>query len=588
MRTKLMILGLAALMGQAMAGGVFFSEYAEGSSNNKALEIYNATDAEINMADYATWRISNGGDWLEGEGNSVEFGTLEEELQTDLLVGPGETFVIVNSSAMPEMQALADVIGTSACWFNGDDAMGLAHFDGAVWNLIDAIGEEGADPGSGWTVSGVSNGTKDHTIVRLPSVLESTTDWTAGAIQWQVLAQNDISGLGSHVIAGGGTNLAPVFTSYGHTPEFPSETDDVTYFAYVSDVDGTVEAVVMETTEDFSFLEEVAPGYWEFAAEGGPPPCYSMNYSFTAMDNEEASTTTPEVTLSTPCPKLIAEIQGEGDASPFVGEVVTIGSAEEWAVVTAIATSGAMGFFVQDSDDVRSGIQVYTGSVPEGLSVGDCVTVTGEVAEYNGQTEIVGATWEVYDLPSFFPEPVLVYAAECLEDYESMLVRIEGGTCDNSDLGYGEWLLADDSGEVRVDDWFAPFTPTEGECYNVQGILFYSYGNFKLEPLAEGDITTCGGTVDIDEVVSGFALNGNYPNPFNPTTQIEFTLDATAVAELIVFDIMGREVATLVNGMTEAGTHQVTFDASNLSSGIYFYQLNAEGRSETQRMLLVR
>jgi len=85
-----------------------------------------------------------------------------------------------------------------------------------------------------------------------------------------------------------------------------------------------------------------------------------------------------------------------------------------------------------------------------------------------------------------------------------------------------------------------------------------------------------------------FALAQNYPNPFNPSTQIRFTLDAGRQTTLKVYDVLGREVATLVNGTMAAGAHSVTFDASNLTSGVYMYKLEAGGMTMTKRMTLVK
>jgi hypothetical protein len=83
-------------------------------------------------------------------------------------------------------------------------------------------------------------------------------------------------------------------------------------------------------------------------------------------------------------------------------------------------------------------------------------------------------------------------------------------------------------------------------------------------------------------------LAANYPNPFNPTTTISFALPETAQATLTVYDVMGREVARLVDGMTQAGTHEVTFEAHSLPSGLYVYRLATPASTLTGRMMLVK
>jgi len=80
----------------------------------------------------------------------------------------------------------------------------------------------------------------------------------------------------------------------------------------------------------------------------------------------------------------------------------------------------------------------------------------------------------------------------------------------------------------------------------------------------------------------------NYPNPFNPNTIINYQLQMSSDVTLKVFDILGNEVASLVNGKQNAGSYEVEFNGANLSSGIYFYTLKAEGFSETKRMLLLK
>jgi len=82
-----------------------------------------------------------------------------------------------------------------------------------------------------------------------------------------------------------------------------------------------------------------------------------------------------------------------------------------------------------------------------------------------------------------------------------------------------------------------------------------------------------------------FELYQNYPNPFNPTTAISYLLMANCQVQLMVFDLLGREVMNLVNEQQEAGYHQVAFNAQNLSSGIYFYQLTATDEKNKSQIL---
>jgi len=87
---------------------------------------------------------------------------------------------------------------------------------------------------------------------------------------------------------------------------------------------------------------------------------------------------------------------------------------------------------------------------------------------------------------------------------------------------------------------------------------------------------------------ASFALSQNYPNPFNPVTTIDFSLAKAGAASLKVYDILGREVATLVDGVQTAGQHTATFNATNLASGVYFYTLQAGTSALTKKLVLMK
>jgi len=93
-------------------------------------------------------------------------------------------------------------------------------------------------------------------------------------------------------------------------------------------------------------------------------------------------------------------------------------------------------------------------------------------------------------------------------------------------------------------------------------------------------------TVSVPKV---FTLNQNYPNPFNPTTTISFTLAQDGFTTLKIYDVLGREIATLASGELKANmVNNVTFDASRFASGIYFARLQHNGKSLVQKMLMTK
>ncbi len=114
-----------------------------------------------------------------------------------------------------------------------------------------------------------------------------------------------------------------------------------------------------------------------------------------------------------------------------------------------------------------------------------------------------------------------------------------------------------------------------------------SSGTIYLDDIQVNGIVTGIGE-NLADVPNSFTLDQNYPNPFNPTTVISFQLKKAARVSLRVYDVLGREVATLVNEREDVGSHAVTFNGDNLSSGVYFYRLEAGSYIATKKMLLVK
>lgn len=94
--------------------------------------------------------------------------------------------------------------------------------------------------------------------------------------------------------------------------------------------------------------------------------------------------------------------------------------------------------------------------------------------------------------------------------------------------------------------------------------------------------------LDIKNIQNYYELYQNFPNPFNPNTTIKYSIPVSTQVSLKVFDIIGSEVATLVNEQQEAGTFSINFDASKLTSGIYFYQIKAGNFIETKKFILIK
>jgi Secretion system C-terminal sorting domain/Kelch motif len=130
----------------------------------------------------------------------------------------------------------------------------------------------------------------------------------------------------------------------------------------------------------------------------------------------------------------------------------------------------------------------------------------------------------------------------------------------------------------------------DSNMYAVGGWLGSGVGTFHQLKFTQID-GNCAIVVGINynnRVPNSYKLEQNYPNPFNPTTVINYSLPKAGLVKITVTDITGREVSTLVNGFNPAGNYSVEFDASNLSSGIYYYTLTAGDFKDTKKMVLIK
>lgn len=191
-------IALACLNAQAE---VIISEYVEGSSYNKAIELYNGSDAAVNLTGYSVNFFFNGA--TEARTNIELSGELAAK----------STYVIAHADSAAEIIAKAQLTNTSS-WFNGDDAVTLT-LNGAV---VDSLGQVGVDPGSEWIDGDIR--TKDKTLVRDPAITTGRTDATSafvGTGQWLALAKDDFSNLGIHINGGDVPEPEPVICGENNT-----------------------------------------------------------------------------------------------------------------------------------------------------------------------------------------------------------------------------------------------------------------------------------------------------------------------------------------------------------------------------------
>ena len=93
---------------------------------------------------------------------------------------------------------------------------------------------------------------------------------------------------------------------------------------------------------------------------------------------------------------------------------------------------------------------------------------------------------------------------------------------------------------------------------------------------------------EIKVILHEFSLSQNYPNPFNPMTTIKYSVSKNCYVSLQVYDLLGKEVATLFKGTCQVGNYDVSFDGSGLSNGVYFYQMKSDNFIETKKLVLIK
>jgi hypothetical protein len=299
--------------------------------------------------------------------------------------------------------------------------------------------------------------------------------------------------------------------------------------------------------------------------------------------------------------------------SSMLGAEVTVSG-----VVTATEDDIGM-VIIQNGQGEWSGIWIVGEAVTDELARGDSVTVTGIVQEQFSFNRIYDVEQlEVHASGVPVPEPELLTTGRFrtgrptghpdAEPWKGVLVRFEDMTISNDDPDnnnhiFREWVVDDGTGGMRAGGGtyrvpeYSVLETDEPEVLlrngmeisSLTGIMYFSFSNFKLVPRRADDFGT---VTSVKELVADlprtFVLRQNYPNPFNPSTNIVFSLPNDAYVTLYVYNVLGQQVDKLVDEYLNAGTYTTQFNARGLSSGIYFYRLEAGDFSEVKRMVFMK
>ncbi|HCV42141.1 MAG TPA: hypothetical protein DGH68_01560 [Bacteroidetes bacterium] len=317
--------------------------------------------------------------------------------------------------------------------------------------------------------------------------------------------------------------------------------------------------------------------------------------------------------------------------TPYLGAVVPVRG-----IITADTASlipppprfrGTSAWYMQNGNQPWSGIWVYNDSTSLagllGLRNGDSVAVTGVVAEDFDVTRVERQTTPpvVYTPNNPLPAPVVLPTSTfgasvgngtpTAERWEGMLVQFNNVVMPDSEPTFqdiNEFAVDDGSGVVLVrKDGTHRYTTTVADTAGgrilirrgqrisyIRGVIYFAGGGggfrYKLVPRSNADFGVITG-VDIERnptVVDHFSLAQNYPNPFNPATTFRYSLPFSEFVTVKIYNLLGQEVETLVNEQQQSGEYTLRYDASRLTSGVYFYQLRAGSFSEVRKMLLLK
>ena len=383
---------------------LFFSEYIEGSSNNKALEIYNGTGSSVDLSDgaYNVQMFFNG---------SASAGlTINLAGATDT-VASGDVYVLAQSSAAPLILAVADQINGSG-WFNGDDAVVLRRGT----TVIDVIGQIGLDPGTEWGTGLAS--TADNTLTRKATVCQGDpngADAFDPAIEWDGVAIDIFAGLGAHTsTCSDEVNLSTNDVSANEGNSGTTSFDFTVSLSSPAPAGGVTFDIATEdgsaTVADNDYTANSLTGQTIPAGNSTYTFSVSVNGDATAEPNETFFVSVTNVTGATvvdaqglgtivnddAAVTRIHDIQGSGGTSAagtFSVEAIVVGDYQTQG-------SGQLrGFFIQEEDAdadanpaTSEGIFVFCTTCPVAVSVGDQVRVTGASSEFFNMSQLTAST----------------------------------------------------------------------------------------------------------------------------------------------------------------------------------------------------
>lgn len=208
------------------------------------------------------------------------------------------------------------------------------------------------------------------------------------------------------------------------------------------------------------------------------------------------------------------------------------------------------------------------------------------------QGDIINATLGVDNITAAdTPLPVELISFTANQSGNSVLLSwITASEINNSGFDIERKLYADNAVWEKIGFVTGHGTTTEAQTYSfVDNQISTGKYYFRLRQIDFNGTFAYSSIVEVDiNILTDFVVKQNYPNPFNPSTKISWQQPEQGLTRLAIFDILGNEVAVLVNETTPAGTNEAVFNAAGFSSGVYFYKLQSGSFSEVKKMMLIR
>lgn len=567
---------------------IYFSEYIEGSGNSKAIEIYNPTSSAVNLSNYSIFNIVNGGPTTN---TFALYGSLPAY----------GVFIITTDQADAALIGAADTALSypSICHFNGDDALILLKGS----DTIDRIGESYVDPGTDWTVG--SGSTKEYTLVRKNTIKGGQTDWSTGAGEWDVYAQNTFSYIGSHtsdcyVPATPEVGFAQSSTSADETAG--AITVNVSIANPSSSADATVEVhITGGTAANGTDYTATSPTTLTFAMG----TTADQTFSITINDNSVSSLDkTIELTLRN---STGSDLSGDSTMTVNIVNddywVATIKEVREnnndWTpkfddqkvevtgVVYGIDLDGNAGlsFTIIDS---TAGINIYNFADVNDYVVkeSDEITVRGYITSYNGLTEVFADSIKVNGSSTLKTPTVVVKPSEETESdfIEIRKVWIADTTTVWPSNGNVSITNGTDTFLLRVDKDVTDMVgvTVDHDTMDILGIggqfdnsAYPLDGGYQIFPRGIADIMQWN-----KASVKDFSLISSvFPNPSTGLLNISA---AQPIVNVTVVNALGHAVLT----QSVANKLGTTINLTDVAAGVYFISINAENASSVKRVVI--